>query len=349
MKYIVALFVILGIAGIGFISYYYFYSDKDLINPLSKEPIVLVQKPLEKYQIERLREVSFEPSEITLGEVLSEDDDEIVTRMFYFQDRGAEGDGDGLKVSGLMNYPKEEGDYPVVLMFRGFVEREVYTPGEGTRRSGEELAKNGFITLAPDFLGYGESEMPSIDPLEERFQTYTTALSLMASVKNLNNSLSEDEASVKADPEKIGVFAHSNGGQIALTSIGISGRDYPVVLWAPVTKPFPYNILYFTDEYEDEGKVLRKIVSDFERDYDVFDYSITSRLDLIKSPLQIHQGEDDEAVPKRWSDQFVQLAEEKDIEVEYYIYPGENHNFNNGSWNEAIGRSIGFFDESFEN
>lgn len=347
MKYFFIVFVILGIVGVGFIGYYYFSEDKDFVNPLSKEAVTAVQKPLEKYQIEKLRKIDFKPSEIELGEVTSKDEDEIITRIFYFQDRGATGKAKGLKVSGLMNYPKKEGDYPVIVMLRGFVEREAYSPGEGTR-SGEELAKNGFITLAPDFLGYAESEMPSIDPLEERFQTYTTALSLLSSVSNLKKSLSDDGASASAGTNKIGVFAHSNGGQIALTTLGISGKGYALVLWAPVTKPFPYNILYFTDEYEDQGKALRKIVADFERDYDVLDYSILSHLDLIKSPIQVHQGESDEAVPKRWSDQFVDFAKKKDIDIEYFVYPGENHNFNNGSWPLAIERSIVFFKEKFE-
>lgn len=348
MKIIVFLFVILAIAGVGVIGYYYYSEDRDLINPLSKGAITAIQKPLEKYQIGRLKEVEFKPSEIKLGEVISEDEDEIITRMFYFQDRGAEGNSEGLRVSGLMNYPKEEGSYPVIVMFRGFVERSAYSPGEGTRRSGEELAKNGFVTLAPDFLGYGESEMPSQEPLEERFQTYTTALSLLSSLSTLNNAFKKNNETISADLNKIGVFAHSNGGQIAVTSVGVSGEKYPTVLWAPVTKPFPYNILYFTDEYEDQGKALRKLVADFEKDYDVFEYSIFSHLDLVNFPLQIHQGEEDESIPKRWSDQFVSTLEDKGVNVEYFIYPGENHNFNNGSWPVAIERSIEFFQDEFK-
>ena len=347
MKYFLLILAVAGIIGASLIGYYYYGQDKSFINPISEQAAKITAMPLEKYEIEKLRKVSFEPGEITLGEIVFEDDD-IVSRMFYFQDKGASGNEEGLKVSGLMNYPKSEGDYPVVVMFRGFVDREIFTSGEGTRRSGEELARNGFISLAPDFLGYGQSEMPSQEPLEERFQTYTTALSLLASVENLNDALSTDsEISATADIEKLGVFAHSNGGQIALTSVGILGTEIPVVLWAPVTKPFPYNILYFTDEYDDQGKALRALVAEFEKNYDVFDYSILSHLNLIKSPLQIHQGSDDEAVPQRWSDQFVEIAEDDELEVEYLVYPGENHNFGNGSWPLAIEGSIEFFNTKF--
>lgn len=347
MKYLILVFCAFAILGIGYLIYYYTNQNHSFVNPLAEQAAKIVERPLEKYQIANLSEVEFSKRPIRLGEVVSEDD-EIASRMFYFEDVGATGDGKGYEVSGLMNYPKEKGNYPVIVMFRGFVDREIYTPGEGTRRSGEEMARRGFITLAPDFLGYGESEMPSEEPLEERFQTYTAALSLVAALDNLNDALSGDkDIEARAEIDKRGFFAHSNGGQIALTVLGVLGVDYPTVLWAPVTKPFPYNILYFTDEYDDEGKALRKIIADFEKDYDVFAYSIPRHLDLIKSPLQVHQGEVDEAVPQRWSDEFFALASDNEIEVDYHVYPGENHNFNNGSWQTAIDRSIDFFITGF--
>lgn len=338
--------ILIALCGFGFIGYYYYTNHSEIIAPIEEQADKILEKPLEKYQLNRLKDVTFSGSDIILGEIVNEDDD-IVSRMFYFEDTGATGNDEGKKVSGLINYPKEEGRYPLVIMFRGFVDPSIYTTGEGTRRTGEELSRNGFITLAPDFLGYGESDMPSEKPLEERFQTYTTALSLFASLPSANTALSEDsEISARADESDINVWAHSNGGQIALTTLGISGNDYRTVLWAPVTKPFPYNILYFTDEFDDEGKALRKVVADFENDYDVFEYSITKHLDWIEAPLQIHQGTEDEAVPLRWSDQFVTLLEEEELDHEYFVYQGENHNFNNGTWPTAVLRSIEFFTAS---
>ena len=45
---------------------------------------------------------------------------------------------------------------PVIIQFRGYVERSIYQPGAGTKKTAEVFAKNGFISLAPDFLGYGD-------------------------------------------------------------------------------------------------------------------------------------------------------------------------------------------------
>jgi len=111
------------------------------------------------------------------------------------------------------------------------------------------------------------------------------------------------------------------------------------VLWAPVSKPFPYSILYYTDEAEDRGKALRKKLADFEKDYDVELYSLTNYLDRIKAPIQIHQGTLDEAVPRRWTDELV-----KRIEVDYRVYPGADHNLV-GGWSQAVQRSIDFWEK----
>lgn len=319
--------------------------SEKIVDPIAKEQTIF-EKPFEKYSYKRLRKTTVPAGAITLGEVIKEDE-VFTSRMFYFKDPSA-GSGQAKKVSGLLNLPVKEGTYPVIIMFRGFVERDSYTTGEGTRRTAEEFARNGFITLAPDFLGYGESDKPSEKSIEERFQTYTAALAMLVSVKNLNAALSKDsEITQTADIQSLGIWAHSNGGQIALSTLAVTGRKIPTVLWAPVTKPFPYNILYFTDEFDDEGKALRKVVADFEREYDVYDYSVVRYLSWIKSPLQLHQGTVDEAVPQRWSDQFDELLTKKEIEHEYFIYPGENHNFNNGSWPLAVSRSIAFYQSNF--
>ncbi|MBI2611158.1 dienelactone hydrolase family protein, partial [Candidatus Gottesmanbacteria bacterium] len=203
----------------------------------------------------------------------------------------------------------------------------------GTVRVGEAFTKAGFITLAPDFLGYGESDNPSINVMEERFQTYTTALTLLSSIKNLPN----------ANPDKIGIWGHSNGGQIALSILAITGKNYPTVLWAPVSKPFPYSILYYTDEFEDHGKLLRKVVADFEKDYDIELYSPPNYYEWINAPIQIHQGGADDAAPQKWSDQLVKTLKELEKEVEYFTYAGDDHNFAKGSWQIVVDRNINFF------
>jgi dipeptidyl aminopeptidase/acylaminoacyl peptidase len=310
-------------------------------SPLEKVVDTVVPRPLEKYTFENLRKKSFAPSVISLGDVVK-DEKEFISYKFYFL-------VDGKKVSGLMNTPKTGGMYPVLILLRGFVPKEIYTTGEGSRRTGEYFAQNGFITLAPDFLGFGESEKGADDGMEDRFQTYTTGLTLLTSIKNLNTTLQATRSgALQADTQRVGLWGHSNGGHIALSLLSITQKPYPTVLWNPVSKMFPYSILYFTDEYDDHGKALRKFVANFENIYDIEKFSPPNYYKYITAPIQLHQAEADEEVPLRWSNELYDILQDLHKDVTYYTYPEENHNFNKGSWPQAVQRSAQFFQTAFQ-
>lgn len=285
------------------------------------------EKPLDIYTIENLGKRRWEGSQIVLEEAVATTSAYTAWRFSFLND--------GKKLAGLAHLPQsasEDHKAPVIVQLRGYVDREKYTPGDGTRRSAEVFARNGFISLAPDFSGYGGADPPSTDVFEERFQTYTTALNLLASVKTLP----------MADPSRLGLWGHSNGGQIALTVLEVLKKPIPTTLWAPVTKPFPYSILYYTDEASDRGKFLRKKLAKFEEDYDVELYSMPNYLDRVAAPLQIHQGTADEAVPKKWSDEFVTALKKLDKDVTYYLYLAADHNMV-GAWDVVVRRDVEFF------
>lgn len=315
------------------------FNNITVLNPLVSVNLTPTPKPLEKYSFENLKTRSYPGGLIEFGKVLN-NQSLYTSQMFYFT-------SDGKKVSGLITYPKKTDKAPVIVLIRGFVDQTIYETGVGSKHIGEELAKNGFVTLSPDFLGYGESASPSAQPIEERFETYTTVLNLLSSIKFLNRSFADNNLNISVNPDNVGLWGHSNGGHIALGVLEISGSSYPTVLWAPVSKPFPYSILYYTDEYEDLGKKLRRVVADFEKDYDADKYSITEYFDWIKAPMQLHQGDEDTAVPKLWSDNLYKTLTKLSKDVTYYTYSGEDHNFAQGGWNSVIQRDIAFFNKRF--
>ncbi len=311
------------------------------------EGIPIIPRPLLSYTFENLRNTEFPVSQITLGPVVGETEDSF-QQMFYFDIPKSPGSKETLRVSGLINIPKGEGEYPVIVMFRGFVPDEIFEPGAGTQPSASEFVKNGFITLAPDFLGFGESASESALPFEGRFQTYTTALTLLESLQTLNDGLDDVYVgTISADLEKVGLWGHSNGGHIALVTLAISGGTYPTVLWAPVSKSFPYSILFYTDETDDQGKELRKALSDFEELYDTKDFSPERYYKWIKAPVQIHQGTGDEEIPHWWTDELVEILEENDIDVTYLKYSGANHNLLPNGWSSTVESSIEFYNQQF--
>lgn len=326
----------------------YFLNPKlPLLSPLGKP--TQNSNPLLAYTFENLKKTHFPISKIKFGRKVSETADSI-SQMFYFRVPQKPNSSDKLKISGLINLPKQNGTYPIIVMFRGYVPRNIYKPGIGTEPVAKEFVNHGFITLAPDFLGYGESASSSADGFEDRFQTYTTALTLLASLKSLNDGLNASySGSISADMTKIGIWGHSNGGHIALATLAISGVNYPTVLWAPVSTAFPYSILYYTDESGDQGKALRKTLALFEKKYNTDLFSPPKYYSWIHAPIEINQGLNDHEVPFWWSDNLVKMLKKNPIDVTYLTYHGADHNLLPNGWSRAVGNSISFYIKYFNN
>ena len=236
-----------------------------ILNPLGGKEVVQKELPYAKYSFENLAKRGGVASRI-----------EVVGNKFYYQ-------SEGRRISGEINLPFDyaQGLRPVVVMARGYVDKEIYKTGMGTHNAAVVYAKAGYITLAPDFSGYGESDPEDSNALGARLVKPAEILDLLASLGSLP----------QADLSQVYLWGHSNGGQIMLSVAEILGMKplqgvtlRGLTLWAPVSKPFPYNILFYTDEASDSGKWLRGEVANFEKDYDVFNYSIDRYLDQISVP-----------------------------------------------------------------
>lgn len=315
------------------------------VNPEITERVAEIRKsPLNKYAIENLADADIQPGRLELKEEIAEEE-RYTSYLFEFE-FNPNLDGKTKKITtGQLNLPAQEGipknkeRYPLVIMFRGYIDQEMYRTGFGTRRAASYFAENGFITIAPDFLGYGGSDGVAENIFESRFQTYVTVLSLL---KTLENDL---ELKLEIGDWKIGnlfLWGHSNGGQIALTTLEITNADYPTTLWAPVSKPFPYSVLYYTDRSQDRGKLIRSELAEFEENHNPDNYSLDLYLDRVSAPLQIHQGTNDDAVPVKWSDELVDTLEELEKDVAYYKYPGADHNMR-PVWDEVVQKDLVFF------
>lgn len=313
--------------------------------PRGSNPLTEIKpRPLDKYTIENLGKTAISPANLETGKVLKDDPKYTSYEFFMAFDPTLSGK-DTKKVSGVLNVPKglpagrQGNPFPVIVMFRGFLDAKTYFLGQGTQPAGSYFASNGFITIAPDFLGYGDSDQQSGDVFESRFQTWTTALVLL---KTLESSQSIQLPNQLINHSSIGIWGHSNGGQIALTTLEITQGTYPTVLWAPVSKPFPFSILYYTDSPGDYGKSLRKGLAAFEQDYDTDLYSIHKYFDRIKAPISLNQGTKDEDVPQAWTDLLNTTLKDLNVDIKYNLYPGNDHNMR-PNWNAAAVNSLDFF------
>ncbi len=309
-----------------------YYPNK---NSLQTIPL-FSRRVLDKYSIPALTKLEIPTGKLTLEEFEKGDNYNRATFNFEYLPQLS---GDTKQTSGEVRMPEKSGKYPLVIMFRGYVDETIYETGLGTRNASIYLTQNGFITLAPDFLGYANSDEQAENIFESRFQTYTLALSLINTVKS--GQLPTEIKNVW-DGTNIFIWAHSNGGQIALTALEVVNYTIPTALWAPVSKPFPYSILYYTDDSQDGGKYIRNQLADFEKIYNTNRYSLVEFLDQIDSPILLQQGTQDSAVPIAWSNLFNLQLRKLNKEIEYKIYNGADHNFR-PLWNEAMSDTLNFY------
>lgn len=333
-------------------------SRTGLISPFVEQVFVPAKPlPLNQYAITALQSRPYQASELKIEKIITTTPT-YTSYLFSYQTLGK-------KMTGMMNVPSDAQPatgFPVIILLRGYVPAETYTTGIGTKPAATAFVQQGYVTIAPDFLGYGESDPETEDGWEARLQKPLQVIELLATLKQRPQVQLNEKQNVLLNTERLGLWAHSNGGQIALTTLEILRQPIPTTLWAPVTAPFPYSVLFYSDENDDEGKAMRRWVAQFEQDYDVFAFSLTKHLDSLTGPILLHQGTGDEAVPFSWNDEFAQKVElENDrreqlsatesalpeIELTYYRYPGADHNMK-PAWNTVIARDLDFFNTTLD-
>lgn len=262
-----------------------------------------------EWSFNSLSQRDYNSGQIKLGKVLKKGDN-FTSYVFTYK-------SDGQTISGMANIPNSGGKFPVIVLLHGWADKQYYYHGYGTEKSADFLAENGFLTLSPDFLGYGTSDWEDKDILVARFTRPVEVLNLLSAVASLPS----------ADSSSIGLWGHSNGGQIALSVLEITNRPYPTSLWAPVSLDFPECVLTYLGT-EEVGNVVKDKIDSFLILNDPKKFSVGPYLSKIKSSFTIHQAMTDEYIEKQWTDELVNKLKVQGLSVEYYLYPKENHNFN---------------------
>jgi len=302
---------------------------------------------LAQYNFENLKKRTNVGSEIkTIGQVLMVDEarkalvkrGDLAGKTFKFESKAISFESNGKKISGMMNIPAtpKSNKMPAIIMIRGFAESAGYYIGSGSWRAADELTRNGFVTVSLDFLGFGLSDDESKDILEARFEKPISVLDLIESVKKLDF----------VDPEKIGIWAHSNGGQITISVLEVTGKNYPTVLWAPMTNPFPASILDTMDETTEAGQLVKTRINEFEKEYDSKLYSIDNFYEGINAPILLHQGTADTSVKLEWQQDLQTKLKSLGKDITLDIQKGNDHNFKQ-SWDEVMAQDVKFFEEKF--
>lgn len=292
------------------------------------------------YTIEGLRARVYPGGEIRIRETLRTFDD--YTRYLI------EYPSDGLNITGIMQVPTQgNGPFPVIILNHGYIRRSDYWSGAGTWEAADYLSLRGYMTIAPDYRTWGESDEGS---------SFFHA-GLVADVINLVSSLS---SLPYVDLNRIGMWGHSMGGGVTTKVLTIDNRVRAAVLYAPnssndaelierwgrgcisrtpgvrcnradiLPEDLPQNII---DAYNDailNSEMMRRMSPYFY-------------LDLINAPVQIHIGTADDQTPPIWSENLYWGLLNIGKDVEYHSYRGQGHLFEGDDWVLFMERVYGFF------
>ena len=309
-------------------------------------------------QIEVMRQQAYPGSEIIFEQTL-EPEETYNKYVVSYQ-------SDGLKIYALMTVPigpVPDTGWPVIVFNHGYVQPSEYSTTGNYVPYMDMLASNGYIVFKSDYRGHGRSD---------GVETVGGGYGLPEYTADVLNAVASLQAYPDADPDRIGMWGHSMGGQITLRAMVVSPDIKAGVIWGGVVSPYPDVITRwdftrnpnfppemvenFSNAPESSaGNWLRNFsgwVNDFAAIYGEPDENPTfwdtispnSYLMDLSGPIQLHHSVTDEMVPLAWSETLVaELEAIGNSSYEFFTYPNDNHNIvvNYGT---AMGRTVEFFD-----
>lgn len=292
---------------------------------------------------------------------------------------------DDLTITGIMQIPAQgKSPYPVIVMNHGFFARTEYVAGDGTDRAAEFLNKRGYLTIAPDYRSWGQSDSgPSL---------FYSGLAI-----DVVNLLAAIPSIPEADASRVGLWGHSMGGGVtmkALTIIGdnsalsgvtsetsnaVEGQGNKTTVRAAVVYSTVsvdqadvlarWGLGCFGNVIEGEGRsdcnssdviplslpvelldAYYVAASDPEA---LSDISPIYHLDLVTVPVQIHygtrDGEETSGTPPEWSKKLYQAFLDAGKPAKLFAYEGQRHSFIGDAWFNFMEEVARFFDDNVKN
>lgn len=279
-------------------------------------PTPITQEKINSSFIESLRSRDYNPSQINIERTLSNNGSYTGYLISYLSDE--------LKIYGRMNVPVGDGPFPVIILNHGYFNSSSFNSGDGTQTMADILAKNGYLTLASDYRGFGKSENDGQGSSGHRPEYAIDVLNLIASVKTID----------KADSNKIGMWGHSMGGEVSLRSVEATDTVKALTLWAPTSGRVSDNSRFYG------GGRSRSASNPNEDGASPINY-----LRYISTPISLHQGLVDSEVNPEWAKELNEALQKENKAIEYFEYPGQDHNFRNLGWDIISKRTIMFFDK----
>jgi uncharacterized protein len=306
------------------------------------QPLVTPLIETSPLQIDYMRKQNYPGSEILIEQTLSPGTN--------YHQYVASYTSEGLKINALLTVPvgeKPTNGWPVIVFNHGYIAPEVYRTTERYVAYVDALARSGYIVFKPDYRGNGSSEG---NPDGAYYSpSYTIdVLNAVLSIKKFKDT----------DPNKIGMWGHSMGGNITLRNLVTTKDVKAAVIWGGVVGSYDdlmnnwqRKVPYQPSQRDlalrnnRRGDMVKKFGT--PKDNPTFWNSIdpTAYVQDITAPVQLDHGEADEEVPVAFSQSLYDKMKSAGKIVELYTYPGADHNISGNSFNIAMEHTISFFNK----
>ncbi len=240
---------------------------------------------------------------------------------------------DGLKINAYLTVPQGEQPatgWPAIIFNHGYIPPEVYRTTERYIAYQDAFARAGYVVFRPDYRGHAFSEGEA-----------TGAYGSPGYAIDVLNALESVKADARVDPNRIGMWGHSLGGYLTLRSMVVNDDIKAGVIWAGVVGSYadmlenwrrnpntvPTSIPQSARRWRDD--LVAQMGSPTENPFYWNSISANSYLDTLSGPLQLHHGTADDDVPVAFSRTLAEQVTAAGGEVEYFEYPGDNHNLSN--------------------
>lgn len=315
--------------------------------PLPAGGLEITTHPL---QIEEMRKKEFPGSEIVIEQNLSSGTNYDRYLASY--------KSDGLKIFSLLIVPKGNppiGGWPAIIFNHGYIPPAQYSTTERYESYVDGFARNGYVVFKPDYRGHGNSEgKPEGAYYSPAYAT--DVLNAVSSVKKLRDP-SASSGRFVVDTNRLGMWGHSMGGNLTLRAMVVSKDIKAGVIWAGVVASYDDMMNKWrrripfrpsTQEEQARRPTRQGLIDKYGAPKDKPDFwnsiSPISFVADISGPVQLHHGLADDSVPPEFSESLKNALEIAGKTVEYYTYPGADHNLSGAAFNLAMSRSVEFFD-----
>jgi dipeptidyl aminopeptidase/acylaminoacyl peptidase len=295
------------------------------------------QATLEPLAIDAMRQREYPGSNLAIEQTL--------TQGSNYRRYVASYQSDGLKIFGLLtvpNGPKPTTGWPVIIFNHGYIPPTVYRTTERYVAYVDAFARDGYIVFKPDYRGFGSSEGKAV-----------SAYGAPDDTVDVLNAVTTLQRYPEADPNRIGMWGHSMGGNITLRALVIDPRIKVAVIWAGVTASYQDLLENWHPTGGDRpppsfsggwpGKFTDRFGSPEQNPGFWDSISPMAYLGDITAPIQLHHGTGDTEVPVQFAQTLANDLHAANKPVELYTYAGADHNIAEG-FTLAMARSVAFFD-----